>query len=463
MGDILHYIKMMVVIFIIKASIFSGKECEGKTNMTTGKPLTVVIAGAGYAGLAAARILAGNKHMRVVLINKHAYHLLQFQLHEAAVDKIDVDALTLPLTEVLPRGVEFVKASITGFDFNIRSVHTDHGDFAYDRLIIALGSQPATFNIPGLSEHTLMLKSAANARSISSHLEMTLAALASAPRLAPYSIVIGGAGITGVELATELAEGLREMERQYGLKRDAIKIVLAEAAATVLPGFDRKTIDEAARVLRKLNVDVRTSTAIERVEADRVWVKLMGSDQSEAIATSTIIWTGGIRANALVQNAGLTLGERGAAVVDEYLRSIDYPEVLIVGDNAVVRDPRDGKVAIPCGQLAAQQGEYAAEQIIAHFKGEVVKPYVPHMDGLLISLGSYAGAGTVGPVWVRELLARVMKIGAETRYLFNVGGVALVLARGLLLRHEFVAVTRWLTGTPRTPRAKGKGQGKAVA
>jgi hypothetical protein len=68
--------------------------------------------------------------------------------------------------------------------------------------------------------------------------------------------------------------------------------------------------------------------------------------------------------------------------------------------------------------------------------------------------------GTVGPVWVRELLARVMKIGAETRYLFNIGGVPLVLARGLLLRHEFVAVTRWLNGTP---RAKGKGQGNAVA
>jgi hypothetical protein len=66
-------------------------------------------------------------------------------------------------------------------------------------------------------------------------------------------------------------------------------------------------------------------------------------------------------------------------------------------------------------------------------------------------------------VWVRELFARVLKIGAETRYLFNVGGVTLVLARGLLLRHEVVAASRWLTGTPRTPRTKGKGQGDAVA
>ncbi len=421
--------------------------------MNTDKRLTVVIAGAGYAGLAAARTLAREKNLRVILINKHAYHLLQFQLHEAAVNKIDVESLTIPMQDVLPRQVEFVKATITGFDFKTRSVITDHGTYPYDRLIVALGSQPATFNIPGLSDHALMLKSAANARSINDHLETALTALASTKRSTPYPIVIGGAGITGVELATELTEGLRSLERQYGLQRNAIKVVLVEAAATVLPGFDRKTIDEAQRVLRRLNVDVRTSTLIERVEADRVWVKPIGSDRSTEIATSTIIWTGGVRANALVANSGLTLGERGAAIVDKYLRSIDHPEVSLVGDNAVIRDPRTGAVAIPCGQLAAQQGEYVALQISADLQGKLAEPYVPHMDGLLISLGSYAGVGTVGPVWVREFLARMMKIGAETRYLFNVGGVSLVMARGLLLRHEVVAAARWLnslTGLPHT-------------
>jgi NADH dehydrogenase len=252
------------------------------------------------------------------------------------------------------------------------------------------------------------------------------------------------------------------LERQFDLDRRAIKVMLVEAAATVLPGFDRKTIDEAARVLRALKVDVRTGTAIERVEADRVWVKPIGSDRSAEIETSTVIWTGGIRANALVLNSGVTLGERGAAVTDKYLRSIDYAEVSVVGDNAVVRDPRNGQVALPCGQLAAQQGEYAARQILHDIKGEATRPYIPHMDGLLISLGSYAGVGTVGPVWVRELLAHVMKIGAETRYLFNIGGVTLVLARGLLLRHEFVALTRGLPGS-KVKNHKGKRHSDAVA
>ena len=97
-----------------------------------------------------------------------------------------------------------------------------------------------------------MLKSLANARSIRGHLEMTLSALASTDRSTPYPIVIGGAGITGVELATELAEGLRDLERQFDLDRRAIKVMLVEAASTVLPGFDQKTIDEAARVLQEV-------------------------------------------------------------------------------------------------------------------------------------------------------------------------------------------------------------------
>jgi NADH dehydrogenase len=394
------------------------------------------------------------------LINKHAYHLLQFQLHEAAVNKIDIDTLALPMRDVLPREVEFVKAQIAGFDFKTRSVHTDRADFNYDRLIIALGSQPATFNIPGLTEHALMLKSMANARSIRGHLEITLSALASTTRLAPYPIVIGGAGITGVELATELAEGLRDLERQFDLDRRAIKVMLVEAASTVLPGFDQKTIGEATRVLQNLNVEVRTNTTIERVAADRVWVKPIESDRSEGIETSTVIWTGGVRANTLVLTSGLTLGERGAAVVDEYLRSIDYPQVSVVGDNAVVRDPRNGRVTIPCGQLAAQQGTYAARQIIADFKGDVEQPYIPHLDGLLISLGSYAGVGNVGPVWVRQLIARVMKIGAETRYLFRIGGMPLALGRGLLLRHEVVTVLRCLKG--KKSAAGGKPQGRSL-
>jgi NADH dehydrogenase len=412
--------------------------------MNTNSKCTVVIAGAGYAGLAAARTLSHHSNIHIVLIDQHDYHLLQFQLHEAAVNKIDTESLALPISNLLPRDVEFVKATIDRFDFGARVVITDRGRYAYDRLIVALGSQPATYHIPGLNEHALMLKSLANARKIRGHLEMIMSALAARPRSTPYPIVIGGAGITGVELAAELSEGVKGLARDYQLERGGLKLVLVEAAPTVLPGFDRKTIDEAAHVLQRSGVDVRVNTRIDRVEADRVIVKSIWAEAAETLETQTLIWTGGVRANALVLNSGLSLGERGAAIVDEYLRSLDRPEVSIVGDSAVVRDPHDGRIVMPCGQLAVKQGQYAAQQILADLTDEVHGPYIPRMDGLLISLGSYRGVGTVGPVWVRRLIARVAKIGAETRYLFNVGGVKLLMARWLLLRAEWVRVARGL-------------------
>ncbi len=410
--------------------------------MSTKDRFTVVIAGAGYAGLAAARVLAHHDNIRVVLLDQHDYHLLQFQLHEAAVSKIDTESLALPISSLVPRNVEFVKAKINQFNFKARTIVTERGSLNYDRLIIALGSQAATYNIPGLNDHALLLKSLSNARKIRGHLELVLSTLKAQTPSFPYPIVIGGAGITGVELAAELSEGLKSLAREYDLDRDNIKIILIEAAPTILPGFDHKTIDEATNVLKHLGVDIRTNTALERVETDRVIVKPLGSDRSQRIETQSLIWTGGVRANTLVMSSGLSLGERGAAVVDEYLRSIDYPEVSIVGDSALIRDPRDGRIVMPCGQLAVKQGKYAAKQILADLNTDVRQPYIPLMDGVLISLGSYSGVGTVGPVWVRRLIARVAKIGAETRYLFNIGGVKLLMARWLLLRAEWVRVTR---------------------
>src|SRR3990172_7475318 len=106
---------------------------------------TVVIAGAGYGGLAAARTLSRHSdQVRVVVVDQNPYHLLQYQLHEAAVGKIDPATLAVPIRRLLPNHVEFTPASIRRFDFRNQIVQTDRGEIAYDRLIIALGGQPAT-------------------------------------------------------------------------------------------------------------------------------------------------------------------------------------------------------------------------------------------------------------------------------------------------------------------------------
>ncbi|MGH2592448.1 MAG: NAD(P)/FAD-dependent oxidoreductase, partial [Anaerolineae bacterium] len=399
---------------------------------------TIIIAGAGYGGLAAARMLGRHaRAVHVIVIDQNPYHLLQYQLHEAAVGKIDAAALAVPLQSLLPKRVEFRQASIRGFDFKNRVIQTDRGDVVYDQLIIALGGQPATFNIPGLNDHALTLKSLKDALRINGHIEWTLASAAkltdSDARSAALTFIVGGAGVTGVELAAELAEKLGERAREYGIDPRQVRIALLEAAPTVLPGFDPETIAEATGALKQLGVQVRTHSTVMRVDAGQVTLK-----NGETIRAGTFIWAGGVRANPLVLDSGLTIEGRGAAAVDYFLRSVDYPDVAIVGDSALVRDPRYGGVALPCAQLAVKEGQHAAKDIIAELKGDARRVYVPHLQGLLISLGGRRGVGTIGPVWVRRLIARLGKIGAETRYMWHIGGIRLLLARWLWLRAEWV-------------------------
>ncbi len=398
----------------------------------------IVIVGAGYGGLAAARRLAGPSRGRynVTVVDQHDYHLLQFELHEAAVGKITAEALALPLRDLVRgTGVRFRQARATSFDFADRVVQTNEGPIPYDILVIATGSRTATNAIPGVREYALTLKSLDDVLRLRAAIAAALARAAHAnmdvARRA-LTFVIAGAGMTGVELAAEMAERLPEMAEAVGLSRHLVRIVLVELSYHILPGWDAEMVAYASAVLQALGVELYLGARVTAVEPGQVHLA-----SGEVLAADTIVWTGGVQACAEVAASGLKTGERQAAVVDATLAAPDHPDVYVIGDAAFIRDPRSGRVALPSAQLAVEQGKAVAANIHAALTGGQPQPYVPRAAGWLVSLGGHAAVGNVGPLRVWGPLARLLKTGSELRYLWMLGGPRLMLARGLRLHTDY--------------------------
>jgi NADH dehydrogenase len=409
----------------------------------------IVIVGAGYGGIAAARRLAslGQGRYAITLLDQRDHHLLQFALPEVAVGKIAADTLAVPLRDLFQDSdVRICQTRVTGFDLPAKAVQTAGGPIPYDILVIATGSRTATYGIPGVREHAYMLKSLEDALALRAAIK---AAFARAAQSDPQAVrraltfVVVGAGMTGVELAAEMAERLPPMAEATGLSRHLVRIILVERAYHVLPGWEAKMASDALTALQMLGVELVLGSYVMAVRPDGVLLAT-----GEALRADTVIWTGGVETGAEIAASGLPTGERRAILVDESLAVIGHAGVYAIGDAALVRDPRSGQIAPPSAQLAVQQGEAVAHYIHAALTSGHPRPYVPKAAGWLVSVGSRSGVGSLGPLPVRGRIARWLKAGSQVRYLWRLGGLRLVLTHGpgLLAGHRLRGVLPGLKG-----------------
>jgi NADH dehydrogenase len=207
----------------------------------------IVVAGAGYAGLhVSLRLMAKLREgsaPELTLVDRHDYHQVLTELPRVAGGTRAADAVRIPFQDMLGKRVRFVQSEITDFDWPGRRLLTATGPVDWTRLVLALGSRPNDFDIPGLTERTLSLYSANDAEQVWAAVIKTLgdAATATDPeeqrRLA--TVVVGGGGATGVELAGELAEMLPEVAKAHGLAPDRPAVLLVEAAQQSWPAARR--------------------------------------------------------------------------------------------------------------------------------------------------------------------------------------------------------------------------------
>ncbi|WP_134671985.1 NAD(P)/FAD-dependent oxidoreductase [Halorussus marinus] len=346
----------------------------------------VVVLGAGYAGAGAIQRLEDEldaTDAELTWVSENDYHLVLHEAHRAIRDPTVEDDITIPVGEIADRSTEFVQATVEGVDTEAQTVALDGGeDLDYDYLLVALGSQTAYYGIPGMEEHALTLKSLDDAMEI--HERVTQAA-AEASRNDPATIVIGGAGLSGIQSAGEVAE-LRDE------RRAPIDVYLVEALEEIMPGQDSELQGAVRKRLEDADVEILTDDPI--TEADESTIHF---DEGDPLDYDVFVWTGGITGQQALDECELE-NEHNRVTCESNFRTSD-DRVFAIGDSAIV-DQGDGP-APPTAQAAWQAAEVAGQNVARAINDQPLVTWTYDDKGTLVSVGEKAIAHDVDVIPIR--------------------------------------------------------------
>ena len=392
----------------------------------------IVLLGAGYAGMMTTKRLMQQLSIdeaEIVLVNKHNYHYQTTWLHEVAAGTIDQDRSRIMISDVIdPLRVTLVEDTVEKISPDQKKVTLQNGELDYDYLVIGLGFEKATFGIPGMAEHALSIQSLDKSRYIREHIEYQFSRYQNGEKDKEglLTFVVGGSGFTGIEFVGELAEKLPQLCKKYDVDQSEVRIVNIEAAPTILPGFDDALVKYARRSLEDRGVEFKIGTMIKECTKDSVIV----GDDNEEIKAETIVWTGGVQANAVLGESGFEI-TKGKVNVDATLRAPGHDDIFILGDCAWVMNQETGRPYPPTAQIAIQEADICAGNIKALMKGDPLKEFVFDNKGTVASLGGRHAMGTIfDGKKLYGLSAKMMKHVIDDRYLFMLGGPGLVLKKG---------------------------------
>ena len=395
----------------------------------------IVILGAGYGGLTTAARLQkslGANEAEIILVNKNPYHYETTWLHEASAGTIHHDKARFDVTSVVDRNkVTFIEDTVKEIKKDEKKVILEGSEVTYDYLVIAIGSVPETFGIKGLQEYAFSITNINTARQIREHIEYQFATYASEEQVNDerISIVVGGAGFTGIEFLGELVNRVPELCKEYDIDYAKVKIICVEAAPMVLPGFDPELVDYAVATLEKKGVEFRIGTPIKECTPEGIIVA-KGEDETEEIKAGTVVWAAGVRGNPIVEASGIE-AMRGRVKVEPDLRAPGESDIFVIGDSALLINEEINRPYPPTAQIAMQQAETCAKNITALVKGEEkLEKFVPDLKGSVCSLGHDDAIGLVFGKKMYGTKASVMKKIVDNRALYMMGGTSLVLKKG---------------------------------
>jgi NADH dehydrogenase len=369
----------------------------------------VVIVGAGFGGLLAARTLA-RYPVQIMLVDRQNFYIFQPLLYQVATAGLSPDEIAAPIRWIMrsQRSVEVLMSEVRDFDLSRRVVKLEDGEVEYDYLIVAAGASHAYFGHDEWEPFAPGLKTIEDALEIR---RRVLLAFELAERQAASSddkdrehaqlnfVVVGG-GPTGVELAGTLAEVSRQVLanefRSIDPKRT--RIVLLEGGPRVLPAYPEDLSRSAEEQLRHLGVEVQTSALVTQVEPGSVHI-----GESKLPAT-VILWAAGVAASPLGKKLGAPVDRARRVLVNPDLSIPGHPEVFVVGDLAVLKD-ESGKWLPGVAPVAMQEGKATAHNIGNELRGEPRKNFHYWNKGSLATIGRAAAVADFGKIHVSGFLA----------------------------------------------------------
>ncbi len=399
----------------------------------------IVILGAGFAGLYAARelarLLAGSDGATVTLVDRNNFFLFTPMLTEVAGGQIDTRHVVTAVRRLAPR-VVFEQGRIEAIDLEHRHVTLTLGDeengipetekvLEADHLVIALGSVTNFHNIPGLREHSITLKTIADATAIYDRALALLERADDEPdqarRRALLTFVVGGGGFSGVETMAALNDLVRTSARDFqGIHPSDIRTVIVHPEGRLLPELSGRLAAFAQKELQQRGVEVMLNTKITGTGDG--YVEVEGGQRIDAY---TLIWTGGVMPNPVVAKLDTKRGHHGGLVVDATLAVQGHPNVWALGDCAEVPKGQSGATYAPTAQNATREGKVVARNIVAVLRGRQPQPFRYSPIGELALVGKHAGVArlrgfrfsglTAWLMWRAVYLAKLPSMGKRLR------------------------------------------------
>ncbi len=402
------------------------REQYPQMNKTTKR---IVILGGGFGGIYTAkkleRVFKNNHNIEIVFVSEQNYILFTPMLPEIPASSIEAKHIIYPIRAFF-RNVEFQNSSVKLIDLENQTISTSHCfkcmpmKLSYDYLVLALGSVTNFFELPGVEEYALPMKTLEDAMTLRNHVIDILEHADMQPdaniRRKMLTFVVAGGGFAGVESAAELKDFLDSAPRFYhNIHLEEIRVKLVHAGSRILPEITESLAAYALKELRKNNIEVLLNTKVTAANSD--WVAL---DNDQRIPTKTLIWTSGTTPSPILSNlTGLT-NKRGQIIVNEYLEVPGIPNVWAIGDCAEIPNPHTGKFYPPTAQHAVREGKVAAKNIAAAILNNVKKEFHFKPLGVLASLGHRSAVAEVFGIRFSGFIAWWLW---RTIYLFKLPGL----------------------------------------